>query len=87
MKKISFSASEEKSFENVHDDGRRTDGRTPDTSIYYKHTYEPGSGELKSAVKITVQTWPQLFTEKSNTVPKHAPHRQFTNTECPFFSD
>ena len=41
-------------FENVDDDGRTmTDGRTMDTSLYYKLTYEPnepsafGSGELK----------------------------------------
>ena len=42
-------ASEEKYFENV-DDEQRTDGRTTDTSISFKLTYEPlfGSGELKS---------------------------------------
>ena len=48
----SVAASEEKSFENVHD-GRQTmtttDGRTPDTSIYYKLTGLRvfGLGELK----------------------------------------
>ena len=41
MERICPTASEEMSFfENV--DGRRTDdGRTPDTCIYYKPTYEP----------------------------------------------
>ena len=44
MKRIRFTASEEKSFENV-DDGRMTDDRrTTDTSIYYKLTF----GELKN---------------------------------------
>ena len=38
MERIRLTASEELSFENV--DGR-TDGRTPDASIYYKLTYEP----------------------------------------------
>ena len=37
MKRIGFTASEEKSFENVDD------GRTTDTSIYYKLTYEPSA--------------------------------------------
>ena len=45
MERISLTASEEMSFENV--DGRRT----PDACIYYKLTYEPtaqvSSGELK----------------------------------------
>ena len=39
MERIRITASEEMSFENV--DGRRTDGRTPDASIYYKLTCEP----------------------------------------------
>ena len=39
MKRIGPTASEEMSFENV-DDGRM-DGRTTDTSICYKLTYEP----------------------------------------------
>ena len=45
MRKIGIAASEEKSFENVHDDGRRQtkDGRTPNTSIYYKLTYAPSA--------------------------------------------
>ena len=34
-------ASEEMSFENV--DRRTTDGRTTDTFIYYKLTYEPSA--------------------------------------------
>ena len=38
MKRIGFSALEEMSFENV--DGRTDDGRTTDTFIYYKLTYE-----------------------------------------------
>ena len=45
MGRIRHTASEKMSFENVDgwttDDGRRTDGRTPDTFIYYKLTYEP----------------------------------------------
>ena len=41
MKRIGFSASEEMSFENV--DGRTDDGRTTDTFIYYKLTYEPSA--------------------------------------------
>ena len=40
--RIGFTASEEKSFENV-DNGLQTDGRTTDTSIYYKLTYEPSA--------------------------------------------
>ena len=43
MERIRITASGEMSFENVDgraDDGR-TDGRTPDTCIYYKLTYEP----------------------------------------------
>ena len=39
MERISLTASEEMSFENV--DGRTDDGRTPDASIYYKLTCEP----------------------------------------------
>ena len=39
MERIRLTASEEMSFENV--DGRTTDGRTPDASIYYKLTCEP----------------------------------------------
>ena len=38
LKRISLTASEEKSFENVQD-GRRT----PDAFIYYKLTYEPSA--------------------------------------------
>ena len=38
MKRIGFTASEEKSLENV-DDGRTT----TDSSIYYKLTYEPSA--------------------------------------------
>ena len=34
MERIGFTASEEKSFENV-------DGRTTDACLYYKLTYEP----------------------------------------------
>ena len=41
MKIIGFSASEEMSFENVN--GRTDDGRTTDTFIYYKLTYEPSA--------------------------------------------
>ena len=43
-KRIGLTASEEILFENVQE-GRRwtTDGRTPDTSIYYKLTYEPSA--------------------------------------------
>ena len=45
MERIRLTASEKMSFENVDgrttDDRRRTDGRTPDTSIYYKLTCEP----------------------------------------------
>ena len=39
MKRIGLTASEEKSFENVHD------GRTPDACIYmyYRLTYEPSA--------------------------------------------
>ena len=39
--KKGLTASEEMSFENV--DGRRTDGRTTDTFIYYKLTNEPSA--------------------------------------------
>ena len=39
MERIGPTASEEMSFENI--DGRTTDGRMPDTCIYYKLTYEP----------------------------------------------
>ena len=45
MDRPSVAASEENSFENVHD-GRTTDdddGRTQDTSTYYKLTYEPSA--------------------------------------------
>ena len=37
--------SEEMSFENVDDDGRRTtdDGRTTDACLYYKLTIEPSA--------------------------------------------
>ena len=41
MKIIGFSASEEMSFENV--DRRTDDGRTTDTFIYYKLTFEPSA--------------------------------------------
>ena len=41
MKRINFSASEVMSFENV--DGRTDNGRTTDTFIYYKLTYEPSA--------------------------------------------
>ena len=43
MERIRLMASEEMSFENVdgRTDGRTDDGRTPDTCIYYKLTYEP----------------------------------------------
>ena len=37
MERISFTASEEKSFENVDD------GRTTDACLYYKLTYEPSA--------------------------------------------
>ena len=37
MKRSGLMASEEKSFENVHDD----EGRMLDACIYYKLTYEP----------------------------------------------
>ena len=41
MKRIGLTASEEKSFENVHD-GQQTDGRrSPNACIYYKLIYEP----------------------------------------------
>ena len=44
-------ASEEMSFENVDDDGRKTDA-----CLYYKLTYEPlwafGSGELINHVQL-----------------------------------
>ena len=40
MERIDLVASE-MSFENV--DGRRTDGQTPDVSIYYKLTSEPNA--------------------------------------------
>ena len=39
MERIGFTASEEKSFENV--DGRMNDGRTTDAYLYFKLTYEP----------------------------------------------
>ena len=39
MERIGFTASEEKSFENVYD-GRRTDGQITDACLYYKLTYE-----------------------------------------------
>ena len=41
MERIGFTASEEKSFENV--DGRRMDGRPTDACLYYKLTYEPSA--------------------------------------------
>ena len=41
MKRIGLMASEEMSFENV--DRRTDDGRTADTFIYYKLTYEPSA--------------------------------------------
>ena len=41
MKRIDFTASEEKSFQNV--DGRVTDGRTMGACLYYKLTYEPSA--------------------------------------------
>ena len=41
MERICLMVLEELSFENV--DGRRTDGRTPDSCIYYKLTYEPSA--------------------------------------------
>ena len=37
MRRIGLAASEEKSFENVDD------GRTMDTSVYYKLTFEPSA--------------------------------------------
>ena len=46
MKRITLKASEEKSFENVDDgrtNGRTDDGRTTDTSINYKLTYDPSA--------------------------------------------
>ena len=46
MKRITFTASEEKSFENVdtgRTNGRTDDGGTTHTSIYYKLTYEPSA--------------------------------------------
>ena len=42
MERIGFTASEEKSFENV-DDGRRMDGRTTDACLYCKLTFEPSA--------------------------------------------
>ena len=39
MERIGFTATEEKSFENV--DGQTIDGRTTDACLYYKLTYEP----------------------------------------------
>ena len=49
MKRIGFSASEEMSFENV-------DGRTTDTFIYYKLTYEPSAQmSLKGPVTVSLQ--------------------------------
>ena len=46
MKRISFLASEEVSFENVDRqwmDNGGDDGQTTDTFIYYKLTYEPSA--------------------------------------------
>ena len=45
MERIGFTASEEKSFENVdgRTDGQTTDGRTTDDCLYYKLTYEPSA--------------------------------------------
>ena len=51
MERIGFTASEEKSFENV--DGRKNggkDGRTTDACLYYKLTYEP-SAQVKKKFK------------------------------------
>ena len=41
MERIGFTASEEKSFENV--DGRTDGRRTTDACLYYKLTYEPSA--------------------------------------------
>ena len=43
MKRIGLTASEEMSFENVDRRTDGTDGRTTDTFIYYKLTYEPSA--------------------------------------------
>ena len=50
MKRIGLTASEEMSFENV-DRRRTTDGRTTDTCIYYKLTFEPSAQVSKQITK------------------------------------
>ena len=60
MKRICFTASEEKSFENVDN------GQTTDTSIYYKLTF--GSGELRLRPKMILTMYkggnPKVFKSK-----------------------
>ena len=57
IKSLRHTASEEMSFEIMDDDGRQRmdDGRTTDTYLSYKLTFEPSaqvSGELKSRIEI-----------------------------------
>ena len=49
MKRIGHAASEENSFENVHD------GRTPDACIYYELTYEPSAQLSQKSRKMTTK--------------------------------